>query len=192
VSDPGAILVRAASDAGFSVLPIPGPSAVTAAVSASGLVDGSFTFLGFLPRAGNQRREALTQGLASGLPLVVYESGPRIEAIVKLIAELAPERLLVVFRELTKIHEEAIRGTAVSIVAAIAFTSRKGEFVVVIGPGTLDRLIDSEDLIDAGIERGERATDIAREVARITGDARSEVYDRVLEQQRARTGGQGA
>ena len=82
VSDPGAILVRAAADAGFTVIPVPGPSAVTAAVSASGLVDGPFTFLGFLPRGGNQRRELLSQGIDSGFPLVVYESGPRIEAFV--------------------------------------------------------------------------------------------------------------
>ena len=81
VSDPGAILVRAAAEAGFSVIPVPGPSAVTAAVSASGLVDGPFMFLGFLPRRSGERADDSATALKLGIPLVIYESGNRIEQL---------------------------------------------------------------------------------------------------------------
>lgn len=192
VSDPGAILVSAAADAGFPVVPVPGPSAVVAAVSASGLIDSSFTFLGFLPRGGNQRRDALAQGLATGIPLVLYESGPRIAELIETLSEQAPDRSVVIFRELTKLHEEAFRGTARSLSDRRNAMSRKGEFVVVVGQGSAESAVDTDALIDIGIDRGERATDIARNVARSTGEPRSDVYARVLERLRSRTGDQGA
>lgn len=185
ISDPGAILVRAAADAGFAVIPIPGPSAVTAAVSASGLVEGPFLFLGFLPRPVGARRAALATALGSRVPMVLYESGNRVESLARLVLELAPNRPVVVFRELTKLHEEAIRSVARELPAKLSAAKLKGEFVIVVGTGAEERAIDLEGEIAARIGRGERATDIARELSRIGNVPRSDVYTRVLSMQQS-------
>lgn len=181
ISDPGSVLVRAAAEAGYQVIPIPGPSAVTAAVSASGLVDGPFTFVGFLPRPAGERATALRNALASLIPLVIYESGNRVESFATLLAELAPERDIVVFRELTKLHEEAIRATAIELPAKLAAATLKGEFVVVISAGQATQSVDLDALIRERIATGERASTVARDLARETGLPRSEVYERILE-----------
>ncbi len=180
VSDPGAILVRAAAAAGFSVIPIPGPAAVTAAVSASGLVDGPFMFLGFLPRRSGERADALSTALKLGIPLVIYESGNRIEQLSTLLESSAPGREIVVFRELTKLHEQAIRSTAALLPGLLADATIKGEFVVVVGPGAESEEIDLDQLILRELERGRKGTDIARDLARTANLTRSEVYDRIL------------
>jgi 16S rRNA (cytidine1402-2'-O)-methyltransferase len=185
ISDPGAILVRAAAGAGFRVIPVPGPSALAAAVSASGLVDGPFTFLGFLPRASGERVAALETGLRSGLPLVIYESAHRILRLVDDLAEFSPDRELAVFRELTKVHEDAYRGRADSMPAALAGATLKGEFVVVVGPGREEIPQDLDVLISQHLEAGERPTAIARDVAKQTGANRSDVYARLLELSKA-------
>lgn len=181
VSDPGAILVRAASEAGFTITPVPGPSAVTAAVSASGLVDGPFLFVGFLPRATGERANALETSLKSGFPLVIYESGNRIEQLSKLLESAAPGRDVVVFRELTKLHEQAIRGKASDLPVLLSETRIKGEFVVVVGPGMEREEIDLDQLILSELAAGRKGSDIARDLARIANLPRSEVYDRILE-----------
>ncbi len=181
ISDPGAILVRAAADAGHEVIPIPGPSAVTAAVSASGLVEGAFAFLGFLPRAAGERAAALRNALSWGIPLVIFESGNRIESFGRQLAELAGERQVVLFRELTKLHEQAIRCAAADLPTHLADSLRKGEFVVVVGTGTNEAPVDLDAAIRQRLEEGGRPSEIAREIARETGSNRSEVYDRILE-----------
>ncbi len=126
ISDPGAILVQAAAAAGHRVVPIPGPSAVTAAVSASGLVEGPFVFLGFLPRGSTERAELLVRTLDFGVPLVLYESGPRMLKLAELLADMAPDRSVAVFRELTKLHEESIRSTAIDLPSRLASATMKG------------------------------------------------------------------
>jgi 16S rRNA (cytidine1402-2'-O)-methyltransferase len=180
ISDPGALLVRAAADAGYAVVPIPGPSSVTAAISASGLVEGPFTFLGFLPRTAGEREDLLTASLRGGLPLIVFESANRIEGLVALLANRAPSRHIVVFRELTKLHEEAIRGTAEQLPDLVKDSVLKGEFVVVIEGGAEDMSVDLDQLIERRIELGGKPTDIAREIARETGMSRSDIYERIL------------
>lgn len=180
VSDPGAILVRAAAEAGFLVVPIPGPSAVTAAVSASGLVDGPFLFLGFLPRAATERAKTLEATLKSGTPLVIYESGNRIEQLSGLLESFAPTRDVVVFRELTKLHEQAIRGTASELSGLLSDTTIKGEFVVVVGPGFEQEEIDLDQLIMRELASGRKGSEIARDVARKANLPRSDVYNRIL------------
>lgn len=191
ISDPGAILVRAAAEAGHEVIPIPGPSAMTAAVSASGLVDGPFTFLGFLPRATGARHSALTSALRSRLPLVIYESANRMEGLARQLAELAPVRQVVVFRELTKLHEQALRETAANLPDLIATTVRKGEFVVVVGPDSGPNVVDLDTLIARGIQEGHTPSALAREIARETGQGRSEIYRRIVDAMK-QTGNQGA
>ena len=106
VSDPGADLVTAALDAGYRVSPIPGPSAVAAAVSASGLIDGPFLTLGFLPRERGERLRLVARAATAGVPLVMFESAQRIGRTLQELVEILGDRRAVVLRELTKIHEE--------------------------------------------------------------------------------------
>lgn len=181
ISDPGAILVHAATRAGHDVIPIPGPSAVTAAVSASGLVEGPFTFLGFLPRPAGERRMNLNVALQTRIPLVIYESGNRIDNLAALLAELAPEREIAVFRELTKIHEEAIREIGARLPATITATVRKGEFVIVVGPQRQDETVDLDAIIQQRLAGSDKPSSLARAIARETGLNRSDVYTRILE-----------
>jgi 16S rRNA (cytidine1402-2'-O)-methyltransferase len=134
VSDPGPPLVRAAFAKGVEVSPIPGPCALAAALSVSGLDAQRFSFLGFLPRKPGRRRRAVEESLARGETLVFYESPYRVLDLLKLLAEAAPTRPVCVCRELTKKFEEAVRGPASEVMAD--FAARKdirGEFVVVVG-----------------------------------------------------------
>ena len=116
----------------------------------------------------------------SGIPLVIYESGNRIEQLSTLLESSAPGREIVVFRELTKLHEQAIRSTAALLPGLLANATIKGEFVVVVGPGAESEEIDLDQLILRELERGRKGTDIARDLARTANLPRSEVYDRIL------------
>lgn len=132
VSDPGAELVASAREAGFSIVPIPGPSAVAAALSASGLGQGGYVFLGFLPRRSARARRALREGLGLGKTVVVFESPFRLNDLLDLVHELDAEAKVVVARELTKIHEEFLCGMALEIKKKWALKPPKGELVVLI------------------------------------------------------------
>jgi 16S rRNA (cytidine1402-2'-O)-methyltransferase len=131
LSDPGQRLVDAAWEAGHEVVPIPGPSAVTAAVAAAGFPGAGFTFAGFLPRKPGELRRLLTAAAASPDPTVAFESPHRIVRSLQAIADALPERRIAVARELTKIHEEVLRGTAGEVLAALGCRAR-GEFTLVI------------------------------------------------------------
>jgi 16S rRNA (cytidine1402-2'-O)-methyltransferase len=131
ISDPGQALVTAAWAAGHTVVPIPGPSSVTAALSVAGYVGLGFTFLGYLPRKPGEMRRLLETLREDPRPAVAFESPYRIGKSLGLIAESLPERRLTVTRELTKVHEEVLRGTAGEVLAALGDRVR-GEFTVVI------------------------------------------------------------
>ena len=135
VSDPGADLVRAAANAGYPVVPIPGPSALAAALSVSGLSGDRFTFLGFLPRRPRQRKSVLQQVIAHPWPLVLYESPHRVIACLKDLLEVLGDRDVVVAREMTKIYEEVFRGSISQ--AMERFTAPRGEFTIVVAPVAL-------------------------------------------------------
>ena len=133
VSDPGARLVRAALDAGLPVGVVPGPSAVTAALAASGLAgEGGFAFVGFVPRRGGERRRLMEALGGLQVPAVAFESPKRLPALLAEIAEAWPERPVAVCRELTKMHEQVVRGTAAEVAARVREPPR-GEITVVIG-----------------------------------------------------------
>jgi 16S rRNA (cytidine1402-2'-O)-methyltransferase len=184
VSDPGAALVQAALGAGIRVVPIPGASAVTAAVAASGIVTGGFRFYGFLPRAGSARADALASILSTPEAVVFFESPQRLAATLSELAELCPERQLVVAREMTKMHEEFVRGT----VAEVAKEPREwlGEATLVLGPdaGAASGAKLDDDAIDARIDaelaRGQSAKTVAQRVAAWSGRSRREIYERVI------------
>ena len=131
VSDPGQVLVQAAWTAGHTVVPIPGPSAVTSALSIAGYGGPGFTFLGYLPRKPGEMRRLLESLREDERPAVAFESPFRIRKSLALIAESLPERSITVTRELTKVHEEVMRGTATDVLSALGERAR-GEFTLVI------------------------------------------------------------
>lgn len=131
VSDPGQALVEAAWSAGHTVVPIPGPSAVTAALSIAGYGGPGFTFLGYLPRKPGEMRRLLATLVDDPRPAVAFDSPYRVVKSLAVIAEVLPERQLTVGRELTKLHEEVLRGTADEVRSALGDRAR-GEFTLVI------------------------------------------------------------
>ncbi|HTA93432.1 MAG TPA: 16S rRNA (cytidine(1402)-2'-O)-methyltransferase [Polyangiaceae bacterium] len=130
ISDPGTALVHAAQARGVLVSPIPGPSALTAAVAASGLVASNFLFLGFLPRSGRKRKDALTRIEKSLEPVVIFESPQRMTASLRELSERMPARACALCREISKLHEE-IRPSTLSELAAREAEWR-GEITLVI------------------------------------------------------------
>ncbi|MBO0768760.1 MAG: 16S rRNA (cytidine(1402)-2'-O)-methyltransferase, partial [Solirubrobacterales bacterium] len=129
VSDPGYVLVRACVAAGVAVEVLPGPSAALAALVASGLPADHWHFSGFLPR----KKSELVELLGRQETLVAFESPRRVSATLSTLAELDPERPVVLCRELTKLHEEIVRGTATELRDKYAETAPRGEVVLVIG-----------------------------------------------------------
>jgi 16S rRNA (cytidine1402-2'-O)-methyltransferase len=187
VSDPGSALVRAAAEAGIRVVPIPGPSAVTAAIAASGLADGGFRFFGFLPRSGSSRADALAAVLSTPEAVVIFEAPSRIAATLGELAALCPGRQLVVAREMTKLHEELLRGTVAEVNERESGREWLGEVTLVLGAdphaGAGAKVDDAR--VDARIreelDRGETAKTVSQRVAAWSGRSRKEIYDRVLD-----------
>jgi 16S rRNA (cytidine1402-2'-O)-methyltransferase len=134
LSDPGFSLVRACAAEGLPVTVLPGPSAISTALVLSGLPSDRFAFVGFLARGKTKLLEQLGRCEGSGATLVAFESPRRIEASLRAIAERWPERPVAVCRELTKVYEEAIRGTAVEVLQRLAKPVR-GEIVLVVSAG---------------------------------------------------------
>lgn len=183
VSDPGERLVRTVSEAGYPVVPIPGPSAVTAALAASGLPPTPFTFLGFVPRKGGERRSTLERIADSPETVVVFESPAR---LVRLLDDLADacgeERSVAVARELTKVHEEIVRGTLAEASRYYGERGVRGEVTVVVAPTPEPPAADAVDVEAARalarvlLDEGTSPSRAAREIARRLGVPRNEAY----------------
>jgi len=191
VSDPGEKLVEAAVAAGVKVVPIPGASAVLAALTASGLAgDGRFRFLGFLPRSGTERREAIVTVCATPETVVLYEAPNRVQATMRDLADATPDRRACVARELTKLHEEFVRGTC----ASLAAEEREwiGEIAIVLGPHepqSRAETIDDAALdarIDEAIARGEHARAASERLAAWSGRSKRDVYERYVARKASR------
>lgn len=184
VSDPGPALVRSAAEVGVTVTVIPGPSALTAALAASGLVDGPFFFQGFLPRKGARRREALERIAALAEPVVLFEAPGRVRATLADLAAATPERPACVARELTKLHEELVRGSLAELAARDE--PWRGEVTLVLGAQLAREAVAPaarsglDDDIARRMAAGEPVKHIASEVAREHGLPRRLVYERVL------------
>ena len=192
VSDPGQRLVDAALDAGLRVEVVPGPSAVTCALVASGLASEHFFFEGFLPRRPGAQRSRLEELAAVPGTLVVYESPRRAAETLARIAEVMPGRRVALVRELTKLHEEGVRGEVAELAAEVAARGEvRGECVIVIaapGAGELEerraaaagtgRTLEEE--IAAGLEAGEPKSALAKRLAKSFSLSRAEVYDKVV------------
>lgn len=189
ISDPGYRLVRAARASDVAVVPVPGPSALTAFLSVAGLPSDRFVFLGFLPPRGQARASAIAEALERLETTVVYESPRRVEDLLERIGALAPTRAVVIGRELTKQFEEILAGTASEILDRLrANDSVRGEFVVGIHRDDRVRhsLDDAIPWIDRLLDEGVRTKSIARLLAERLGLSKSEVYELVLERSRTR------
>ena len=179
VSDPGARLVEAAIAAGITVTPVPGASAILAALVASGLDSTAFTFLGFLPRAMTERQDAAAAALAVPHTVILYEAPPRVAELLETLASAGgASRRAVVARELTKVHEEFRRGTVAELAAYYGETAPRGEVVVLI-EGAPDVAPDHEAAaLRAGALRavGTSVRDTVRHLQEEFGVARNEAY----------------
>ena len=134
ISDPGYRMVRLAIERGITVVPVPGPAAAITALAASGLPTDSFQFLGFLPARSGERRSLLESLRDAQLTTIVYEAPHRIADTMKdVVAILGAERPVVLARELTKVHEEFIRGTAAEVLTGLQPREMKGEITLLIG-----------------------------------------------------------
>ena len=185
LSDPGRHLVAAAAAAGHPVVPVPGPSALLAALAASGLPADRFVFEGFLPRRGAGRARRLAELAAEPRTAVVYEAPHRLAATVAdLLDACGPDRPVVVARELTKRHEELWRGTLAALAARVASVAPRGEHVLVVGgaaappPPTDDQVMAA---LVARLGAGDDRRQAVVAVARALGVARRRVYQLALD-----------
>lgn len=179
ISDPGEKLVSEAVAAGVVVTPIPGPAAIVAALSAGGLPTGRFHFLGFLPRQQSEARAMLDEVRQLSATLVLYESPRRLGDTVRLLLELLGPRRAVVARELTKLHEELVRGTLDALVARYAGADVLGEVVLLVEGRTGDaRWTEAEvrAALERGLADGERLKSLTTELSKRSGWAAQELY----------------
>jgi len=178
VSDPGFRLVRACAEEGIAVRVVPGPSAVLAALVVSGLPTDRFVFEGFLPRRAGERRDRLDALASDPRTIVLFESPARLVAHLKELREWLGDRRIAVARELTKLHEETIRGTISDVLGRLGGGPVRGEVVVVV-EGAAPTAGSVEDAVDDArslVERGMRKREAAAEVARRHGVSANEVY----------------
>ena len=183
ISDPGAILVRLAQEAGIQVISIPGPCALTLSLSLAGLKESSFYFGGFLPSTAQARKQALRELILYPCPLVFYEAPHRITASLQDMLEVLGNRQGQLFRELTKMHEEHLRGTLQELVDACQ-QKTKGELVLLVSgnkQSTSPRPEDLESLLRW--HRHEKHNTLKEAVAGIAADLgipRTQVYKKAL------------
>jgi 16S rRNA (cytidine1402-2'-O)-methyltransferase len=175
VSDPGFVLVQACVAAGIGVEVLPGPSAALAALVVSGLPAQTWRFAGFLPRKRGEL-EALFRG--AGETLVAFESPRRVGAALAALAAVDPDRPVAVCRELTKVHEEVVRGRAGELATRYADEEPRGEIVLVIGaaPATGGDVGPAVDALARLVEAGAKARPAAAVVAELTGVGANELY----------------
>ena len=177
VSDPGYVLVRACVAAGLPVEVLPGPSAALTALVASGLPADRWRFVGFLPRKKGELRRALA---ASDSTLVAFESPRRVPATLALLASFDPDREVALCRELTKAHEEVVRGTAAELASRYEDAPPKGEVVLVLAPSPLEAAAGAEpaalDALRRLIDSGAQPRAAAAVVADLTGGSANALY----------------
>ncbi len=184
ISDPGARVVAAVAAAGLRVSTAPGPSAVVAALSISGLPTERFVMEGFMPRKANERVRLFSTWAEEERTIVFYESPQRLAGVLSELARSFPERRVAVVRELTKLHEEVLRGTLLEVAAHLEQREILGEIVVVLEGGRLVVEVDAE-LIRGALEEqfssGVSTRDAVDFVAETLGVARRLVYQLALD-----------
>jgi 16S rRNA (cytidine1402-2'-O)-methyltransferase len=186
ISDPGYDLVRDAVAEGIPVEVIPGPSALVAALVVSGLPTDHFTFEGFLPNRTVRRRKALAALSREARTMIFYESPHRLASFLADASAELGERRACIVRELTKVHEEIVRGTLTELSAEIAGRSSVlGEVTVVVGGAPKTVELSVEEIVRAAVEDSSGSSrDLAKEIAERTGLSRKEVYEEILRQRK--------
>jgi 16S rRNA (cytidine1402-2'-O)-methyltransferase len=183
INDPGYELVRAALAAGHSVCPVPGPSAPIAALAASGLPTDAFLYLGYLPRKSSERRDFLEQVASLPYTLIFLETPHRLLVSLADLETVLGDREMAAARELTKLHEEIVRGPVRRVRTHFEGHEPRGEFVLVVGGMTEDRKQWTDQAlaqaIQAGLAAGEPPSGLAARLAGESGWARREVYQRI-------------
>ena len=177
VSDPGSRFVAAAIEAGYRIVPVPGPSAVLAALVASGLPSDAFSFFGFLPRKGRARETRLADLRRAPGALVLFEAPGRLRETLRALHEALGERRVAVARELTKAFEEIVRGR----LGSLAIEEPRGEVTIVVEAAAApEPEMPTDAEIDRLLEEGLSPRDAARELALSRGIPRSRAYALVL------------
>jgi 16S rRNA (cytidine1402-2'-O)-methyltransferase len=183
ISDPGVRVVAAVVEAGLQVSTAPGPSAVVAALSVSGLPTERFCMEGFVPRKAGERKSWYEVWASEERTIVFYESPQRIQNTLRELAEYFPQRRVVVVRELTKLHEEILRGTLAEVSATLSERDVLGEIVVVLEGAEVSRAADATvvraALLDQ-LDRGVSVRDAVNEVVRALGGVHRDTYELAL------------
>ncbi|WP_040491014.1 16S rRNA (cytidine(1402)-2'-O)-methyltransferase [Ilumatobacter nonamiensis] len=184
ISDPGELLVAAAVTAGHDVSAVPGPTAATMAVTISGLPSGRHVYEGFLPRKGRERSERIDAIATEHRTVVLYEAPHRVQrTLAELTAACGADRPVSISRELTKLHEETIRGT----LGTVDLGEPRGEYVIVVG-GAATAVVDASDdhvrrELRNALAGGASTRDAVAKITAATGRRKREVYQLALEQE---------
>ncbi|WP_136799130.1 16S rRNA (cytidine(1402)-2'-O)-methyltransferase [Desulfosediminicola sp.] len=184
ISDPGAVLVGLAHDERIRVCPIPGASALTAAVSCSGFAEGSFLFLGFAPSKKGQRKKLFASLVHQEHPVVFYEAPRRVQSFLEDAVETLGNRTALWAREITKTFEEFHRNTLTELLELCKSSEPRGEFVIIIGPGRKEKAEGEnlEELLVWYRDHSELSLkDASRKLAKDLGLSRSQIYQQALE-----------
>jgi 16S rRNA (cytidine1402-2'-O)-methyltransferase len=183
IADPGSVLIKSAIAEHIRIVPVPGPSAFVAALSASGLPAEEFTFLGFLPSGGTQRRKILGDLVLEQRTLIFYEAPHRVNETLDDMKTIFGERRSAVSKEITKIHEEIMRGSISEILDEMRGKETAGEYVIIVEgrtewskPSTGDVLPEIRVLMKKGLGR----KDAVKKVAEEYGMSKKELYDKSL------------
>lgn len=184
ISDPGYELVKACAEAGVVVVPIPGPSAAIAALTASGLPCDQFVFEGFLPAKRTARRSRLDVLKTEARTLIFYEAPHRLRQTLQDLTLLGEERQIALARELTKLHEEIWRGTIAEAIAYYEEREPQGEFTLVVSGGDRAQLVLSEEALKAELrslfQQGVSRSEASRQLAEQTALPRRQLYQLAL------------
>jgi 16S rRNA (cytidine1402-2'-O)-methyltransferase len=186
VSDPGTELVAAARAAGFTIVPIPGPSAVATALSAAGIPADRYLFLGFIPRKGSERARLVARAAAEEWSVVLFEAPSRLVALLRDLADAAgPGRRALVARELTKLHEELRAGTLAELADYYSEVPPRGELTIVVeGTGTpapaADRTHDATEEATVLLAEGLTRREVVRRLTETMGMSRNDAYRLVM------------
>jgi len=185
ISDPGAVLVKKAREAGITIVPLPGPSALTTALSAAGLTDGTFLFLGFPPARKGQRQKLLSTFVEAPWALVFYESPHRIDALLADVLAILGDRQAFWARELSKLYEDLQAGSISQLLELATGKKNRGEFVLIIQPGSSRQQATGENVEEILLWYKENTElslkDVSRRIAKDLGLSRSDVYQKALE-----------
>ena len=184
ISDPGAVLIKKAVEEGISVISIPGPSALIAALSISGLSTQEFAFVGFLPPKKSQRQKTLRDLGLETKTLVFYEAPHRILETLSDMEEIFVERRVALAKEITKIHEDVLRGSISEIISKLEKSTIAGEYVIVVEGRAEEGKLTTEDAlseVNTLMKKGLGRKEAVKKIAEAYGLSKKELYDKSLD-----------